>query len=208
MNSITELLKRYRCLYGREKSIMRAAEIIIDTYKNGGTLFTCGNGGSAADADHIVGELMKGFLKKRPIEESEKENIGRATMGMDLAEGLQRGLPAVSLHSQSALLTAFINDACPDLAYAQALYTMGRENDALIAISTSGKSKNVINAARIAKYKGMKVISLTGDHVCPLDIWSDCAVHVPETETYKVQELHLPVYHWICARVEEEFFSE
>lgn len=208
MDSIVDLLRRYRCLYGREKSIVYASEILIETYKNNGIVFTCGNGGSAADADHIVGELMKGFLKKRTISEDEQKIIGTVTEGMDLANTLQGGLPAISLHSQSALLTAFMNDVDPDAVYAQVLYTLGRENDTLIAISTSGNSRNVVNAARIAKYKGMRVISLVGDRICALDKWSDCAVHAPDTETYRVQELHLPIYHWLCARVEDEFFSK
>ena len=210
IESIEKLIGRYPGLKMAENTIQKAEKIIIEAYREGKTVFTCGNGGSAADADHIVGELMKGFLKKRPLAISDREKL----LGIDpengcfMADNLQCGLPAISLHSQSALLTAFANDVDASMMYAQVVYAMGREGDVLIAMSTSGNSANVVNAAKTAKIKGMKVISLTGQKTCRLDEIADAAIHVGETETYKVQELHLPVYHRICAAVENEFFNE
>jgi len=210
IESIGELVSRYPGLKMAEEAIAQAEEAIIGAYKNGGTLFTCGNGGSAADADHIVGELMKGFLKKRPIPACDREKLREADPKQAdfMADNLQCGLPAISLHSQSALLTAFANDVDASMMYAQVVYAMGRAGDVLIAISTSGNSKNVVNAAKIAKLKGLTVISLTGEKPCKLDEIADVAIHVGDTETYRVQELHLPVYHRICAAVEEAFYGE
>ena len=210
METIKELTARYPGLAHCSTEIEKAADLIIETYRNGGFLFTCGNGGSAADSDHIVGELMKGFLKKRPVDREFRGKLKETFPddGEFLADNLQCGLAAVSLHSQSALLTAFVNDVEPSMMYAQTLYAMGKAGDCLIAISTSGNSKNVVNAAKIARAMGVKVISLTGNRPCRLDDLADIAIHVDDCETYRVQELHLPVYHWLCARVEEEFFAE
>ncbi|MBO7404479.1 MAG: SIS domain-containing protein, partial [Clostridia bacterium] len=169
---------------------------------------TCGNGGSAADADHIVGELAKGFLKKRPLPGELRDALAVYPEGSTLADGLQGGLPAVSLHSQSALLTAFANDCDPALIYAQALYALARPGDMLLAISTSGNSQNVVNAAKLAKARGVTLLALTGERPSKLSDLADCIVRVGDTETYRVQELHLPVYHWLCAGVEETFFAD
>ncbi len=210
METIKELAARYPGLSGCAAEIEKAAGLIIECCKNGHTLYTCGNGGSAADSDHIVGELMKGFLKKRPVSAEFRAKLAEAypEQADFLAKNLQCGLPAVSLHSQSALLTAFANDVDASMMYAQNIFALGRPDDILIAISTSGNSKNVVNAARIAKMIGVTVISLTGAKPCALDDLADCAIHVGDTETYRVQELHLPVYHWLCAHVEEEFYKE
>ena len=210
METIRELTARYPGLADCAADIEKAAGIIIGCYHNGHTLYTCGNGGSAADADHIVGELMKGFLKKRPVDVEFRKKLAEAYPDQAdfLADNLQCGLPAVSLHSQSALLTAFANDVDASMMYAQNIFALGRPGDVLIAISTSGSSKNVVNAAKIAKMIGVTVIALTGAKPCALDALADCAIHVGDTETYRVQELHLPVYHWLCARVEEEFYRE
>lgn len=208
METIIELTSRYPGLAGCAAEIEKAAEILIEAYRNGGCLFTCGNGGSAADSDHIVGELMKGFLKKRPVPAEFREKLAAYDDADFLSANLQCGLPAVSLHSQSALLTAFANDVDASMMYAQTLYAMGKPGDVLLAISTSGGSKNVVNAAKIAKAMGVRVISLTGAKPCRLDDLADCAIHVGDTETYRVQELHLPVYHWLCAKVEDAFFAE
>ena len=210
METIQNLIVRYPGLAGCAAEIEKAAAMLIGMYRNGNALYTCGNGGSAADADHIVGELMKGFLKKRPVNPEVRAKLTEAypEQADFLADNLQCGLPAVSLHSQSALLTAFANDVDASMMYAQTLYALGRPGDVLIAISTSGNSKNVVNAARIAKIIGVKVIALTGAKPCALDALADCIIHVGDTETYRVQELHLPVYHWLCARVEEEFYTE
>lgn len=210
METITELTVRYPGLAVCGAEMEYAAALIIETYRKGGCLYTCGNGGSAADADHIAGELMKGFIKKRPVPAEMRDKIlaGNPDDGDFLCDNLQCGLPAISLHSQSAFLTAFFNDVEPSMIYAQALFALGKPGDTLIAISTSGNSGNVVNAAKIAKTMGVKVISLTGEKSCALDFLADAAIHVGEKETYRVQELHLPVYHWLCARVEEEFFSD
>ena len=209
MDSIDLLIGRYPKLIGCRSELLRAAELLADTYRRGGTLFTCGNGGSAADADHIVGELAKGFLKKRPVPAVFREKLAELYPdGAELAAGLQRGLPAVSLHSQSALLTAFANDCDPALIYAQTLYALAKPGDALLAISTSGNSHNVVCAAKLAKAAGLTVIALTGEKESALSALADCAVRVGDTETYRVQELHLPVYHWISAKLEDIFFEE
>lgn len=208
MISIDLLIGRYPKLVGCRDSILDAAALLEETFRSGGTLYTCGNGGSAADADHIVGELAKGFLKKRPVPEELKNALAAFPDGEDIAGRLQRGLPAVSLHSQSALLTAYLNDCDPALVYAQALYALSKPGDALLAISTSGNSKNVVNAAKLAKAAGVKILALTGEGESLLSSLADCAIRVGERETYRVQELHLPVYHWLCAKLEDIFFTE
>lgn len=206
IESLSELTERYPKLKNCETTIRRSADLLIHTFEQGHRLYLCGNGGSAADADHIVGELMKGFLKKRPLTEAQKAAFGKDNER--LANGLMGGLPAISLHSQSALLTAFMNDEDPSLVYAQALYSLGKKDDVLLAISTSGNSENIVAAAKTARALGMKIITLTGAKECRLDALSDIIVHVDDTETYRIQELHLPVYHWLCAEVEEHFFQK
>lgn len=208
MESIDLLIGRYPKLIGCREDLLRALELLSQGFRRGGTLFTCGNGGSAADADHIVGELAKGFLKKRPVPAKLRAALTVYPDGEALADGLQGGLPAVSLHSQSALLTAFANDCDPSLVYAQAFLALAKPGDMLLAISTSGNSRNVVNAAKLAKVRGAAVIALTGERPSKLSALADCAIRVGDTETYRVQELHLPVYHWLCAGVEEAFFAE
>ena len=209
MSSIDLLIGRYPKLVGCRADILKASELLIQLYQRGGTLFTCGNGGSAADADHIVGELAKGFLKKRPLDRDLRAKLTDAWPDGDkLASGLQRGLPAVSLHSQSALLTAFSNDCDPSLVYAQTLLALSNPGDVLLAISTSGNSANVVNAAKLAKVIGLTVVALTGEGESRLSGLADCAIRVGDTETYRVQELHLPDYHWLCMKTEEFFFEE
>ena len=204
METLSELITRYPSLSSCESKIKEAAELLIKTFDNGNRLYICGNGGSAADADHIVGELMKGFLKKRPLTEKQTS----AFDDKQLAAGLMQGLPAISLHSQTAFLTAFLNDEDPSLLYAQALYALGKKDDVLLAISTSGNSQNVVNAAKTARAIGCKVISLVGTKECKLDNLSDVVIHADHTETYRIQELHLPIYHYLCATVEDYFFKE
>ena len=210
IETLDALTARYPGLARCKEAIAAAAETIIRSYENGGTVYTCGNGGSAADADHIVGELMKGFVKMRPLPEIDRAILRELypAEADRLIAGLQCGLPAFSLHSQSALLSAFLNDVEPAMVYAQMIYGAGRAGDVLIAISTSGNAENVCNAAKIARMKGLRVIALVGERGCALDALADVAVHVGDTETYRVQELHLPVYHWLCERVEEAFFKE
>ncbi len=196
---LNELLMRYPVLDKCKEEIENALKLIIDTYKNGGKVLVCGNGGSAADSEHIVGELMKGFMLKREVRD---ERIPE-----DLRKNLQGALPAISLPSQSAILSAFINDVEPDMMYAQLVYGYATENDLLICLSTSGNSKNCVNAAQVAKSVGSKVLSLTGQNKSKLSDISDCTVRVPETETFKVQEYHLPIYHYLCAMTEKYFFD-
>lgn len=193
------LLKRYPSLEVCKEDIGNALKLMLDTYKNGGKVLVCGNGGSASDSEHIVGELMKGFKSKRYVTD---ERIPE-----DLRCGLQGALPAISLPSQTGVLTAFINDVDPDMMYAQLVHGYAKENDLLIGLSTSGNSKNVVNAARVAKAVGAKTLALTGEKESKLSEICDVCIKVPETETYKVQEYHLPVYHYICLETEKYFFG-
>ena len=206
---INDLIERYPALAGCKNDIRKAVDAIEETYVRGGKLLLCGNGGSCADCEHISGELMKGFLKKRPLNESKKLEMKRNFCGIDdaMLDKLQGALPAISLGSATALNSAFSNDVDPELVYAQALLGLGCPNDILIAISTSGNSKNALAAAKLAKALKITVISLTGMGGGKLKEVSDVCVAVAESETYKVQELHLPVYHWLCAKVEEHFFK-
>lgn len=194
-----ELLKRYPSLQICKEDIENALKLIIDTYENGGKILVCGNGGSCADSEHIVGELMKGFLSMRPVTD---ERIPER-----IRTKLQGALPAISLPSQSAILSAYINDVDPEMMYAQLVFGYARKNDLIIGISTSGNSKNVVNAVETAKALGAKALSLTGIKESRLSELSDVTVRVPETDTFKIQELHLPVYHYLCAAVENHFFE-
>lgn len=194
------LIKRYPALSACREDIKQAEKLLIDTYKHGGKVLVCGNGGSAADSEHIVGELMKGFLLKRPVADA---RIPEALRGK-----LQGALRAISLVSQSAILSAYSNDVDPDMVYAQLVYGYANEGDLVIGLSTSGNSKNVVYAQMVAKAVGAKTLSLTGEKESRLSELSDVTIRVPETETYKVQELHLPVYHYLCAAVEKTFFHE
>lgn len=193
------LLNRYPELEVCKQDIKKAVDLILDTYKNGGKVLVCGNGGSAADSEHIVGELMKGFMLKRPVDD---ERIPE-----HLRTNLQGALPAISLPSQCAILSAFINDVEPDMMYAQLVYGYAKENDLVIGLSTSGNSKNVVNAMEVAKCLGVKTLAMTGQTESKLSQLCDVTIKVPENETYKIQELHLPVYHYLCATVEEKIFG-
>ena len=201
MELIEELNVRYPQLRSCEGAISRALNLLLACYRGGGKVLTCGNGGSAADAEHIVGELMKKFRRHRVIDPEIT-----AKLPPELVAKLEGALPAVSLVSMSGILTAFANDVAWETAFAQQVLGLGRAGDVLIALSTSGNSANCVNAALVAKAKGVKVIALTGAAGGRLAELADAAICVPETETYKVQELHLPVYHALCASVEEELF--
>lgn len=195
-----ELLQRYPQLSLCEETITEALELMIDTYRNHGKILICGNGGSAADSGHIVGELMKGFLLPRKVTD---ERISG-----DLKDKLQGALPAISLCSHEALTTAFINDVEPDMVYAQQVYGYARAQDLVIGISTSGNSKNVVNAIRLANEIGIKSVALTGENGGRLAEYATVTVKVPARETYKIQEYHLPIYHYLCAKTEDYFFAE
>lgn len=205
---LNELLKRYPCLESAREDMLKAEEALITGFKSGNKLLLCGNGGSCADCEHIVGELMKGFLSKRPLTESQREEMKANCPEMDenYLSLLQRAVPAISLPSFTALNTAFCNDVEPELIFAQSLMGLGKKGDMLMAISTSGNSKNVVAAALTAKALGLKTIGLTGKSGGKLKSICDICICVPETETFKVQELHLPVYHYLCARAEMELF--
>jgi D-sedoheptulose 7-phosphate isomerase len=200
MNMLNELISRYNVLEECREDIIKARDAIIKCYENGGKMLICGNGGSCADSDHIVGELMKGFLLKREIDDPR--------LPSHICEKLQAALPAISLPSQSAALTAFMNDVDPSLVYAQLLYGYARPNDLFLGLSTSGNSQNVVNAATVAKAIGITTVAMTGARESKLSEISDVTIRVPECETFKIQELHLPIYHYLCASVEEHFFGK
>lgn len=203
-----ELLDRYPILKECKCHIEKAIDIIETTYFSGGKVMLCGNGGSCADCDHIVGELMKGFRLKRSLADFEKavlESMGKE--GNELAQQLQKAVPAISLAAQPGINSAFCNDVNSKMAYAQLAFGYGKEEDCLICLSTSGNSENIVYAALAAKAKGIKTIALTGAKSSRLSEICDVTVKVPEAETYKVQELHLPICHYICAKVEEDLFG-
>lgn len=199
-----ELLSRYPVLNECAEDIMKAYKAIEKCYLGGGKLLCCGNGGSAADSDHLVGELMKGFLKKRPLSKAEKEAFGDDYA----AENLQKGLPAISLCAHSALMTAFENDAVPALVFAQQVYAYAKKEDVLIGFSTSGNSQNVVYALEAAKASGIVSIAVTGRKESRCSAIADICIRLPETETFKIQELTLPVYHCLAAMIEDKFFEE
>lgn len=209
-NHIDLLCKRYPELKVVAADITAAYQILEDSYKNGGKLLIAGNGGSAADAEHIVGELMKGFkLPRKPSADFAGKLIKQnAELGTVLANNLQGALPAIALDGHPALSTAYMNDCEALLCFAQQVYGYGKENDVFLGISTSGNSRNVLYAVTTAHAKGMKVIGLTGAKSSELERMSDVCIKVPQTETYMIQELHLPVYHCLCLMLEDEFFFE
>lgn len=202
MQHLDQLMERYPVLCGIKAEIEQANFCMRAAYEKGGKLLACGNGGSAADADHIVGELMKGFYKQRRLKGEELSGYG------ELGVFLQGALPAISLTHHTALSTAFSNDVEPSMVFAQQVYGYGQPGDVLIAISTSGNSDNVVRAAQVAKAKGLRVIALTGRDGGALSKIADVGVVVPEQITAKIQELHLPIYHTWCAMLEEHFFPE
>ncbi len=205
---IKELIARYPQLRGIEHEIVKAASLMEEVYRNGGKILVCGNGGSCADSDHIVGELMKGFLKKRPLSEAEIRSFsGLCDDPKAFAAGLQGAIPAISLTAQTAIMTAFINDVDADMVYAQLAYGYATQKDLLIGLSTSGSAKNVANAVVAAKARGAKTIALTGGRHSRLSALCDVTIMAPETETYKIQELHLPIYHYLCAQTEARIFG-
>ena len=203
------LYERYETLKTQKESIENAKNAIIKSFESGGKLLLCGNGGSCADCEHIVGELMKGFMSKRPLSEEQKREMldNAGFIDEKWLDELQGALPAISLTSASALNTAFCNDVNPELIYAQQLMGLAKKEDMLFCISTSGNSKNVCAAATVGKALGITVIGLTGKSGGKLKEIADICICAPETETYKVQELHLPVYHYLCAEVEKHFFN-
>ena len=204
------LILRYPQLIVAKDCIVEAYQILEESYTNDGKLLVAGNGGSAADAEHIVGELMKGFVNPRKLEAEYSDALITVNkeLGRVLSENLQGALPAIALYGHLALTTAYLNDCEPLLCFAQQVNGYGRKSDVFLGISTSGNSRNILYAATVAKAKGMKVIGLTGEKDSKLSEISDTCIQVPETETYKIQELHLPVYHCLCLMLEDTFFGK
>ena len=208
MDHLQQLIERYPQLKSIARDIDAAFAIIAESFAKGKKLLIAGNGGSAADAEHIVGELMKSFVKKRNLPDSFVENIKKidSEIAGYLVSRLQPGLPAIALTCHTSLNTAAINDIDGNITFAQQVYGYGTEGDVFLGISTSGNSKNVLYAAAAAKAKNLKVIALSGGSGGALRRLADVSIVVPETETYKIQELHLPVYHVLCLMLEDRFF--
>ena len=204
-----ELLNRYPALSVCRASIEEVTARLIEAFRAGNKLLVCGNGGSCADSDHIVGELMKGFLSLRPLSDEKKKMMRRKNprLSDEMLSKLQRAVPAISLPSLTALNTAFANDVDPALVYAQELMGLGKPGDILLCLSTSGNAKNCVAAAEVACGLGMTVIGMTGADGGKLRKIADVCICAPETETFKVQELHLPIYHAICIAVEAAMFQ-
>lgn len=209
MRHIDLLVERYPSLESAKNDIVAAYLLLEESYENGGKLLVAGNGGSAADAEHIVGELMKGFKLPRKPEADFAEKLVEENqeLGSVLAENLQGALPAIALDGHPALSTAYMNDCEPLLCFAQQVNGYGKSGDVFLGISTSGNSKNVLYAATTAHAKGMNVIGLTGAKDSKLKDMSDVCIKAPQTETYMIQELHLPIYHCLCLMLEDRFFA-
>ena len=208
-NHIEVLIERYPQLLECRESIQAAYDILKEAYTKDRKLLVCGNGGSASDSEHIVGELMKEFKLKREVYHDQAEAMQRIDpeLGTILAKHLQGALPAIALTGHSSLTTAFMNDSNPELIFAQQVNGYGKAGDVFLGISTSGNSRNILFAAVTAKSKGLKVIGLTGQKPNRLAQLADVCIQVTETETYKIQELHRPVYHCLCMMLEEHFFG-
>lgn len=209
MDYIAQLIERYPVLASVENEIRTAYQVLERAYTNHKKLLVGGNGGSCADAEHIVGELMKGFVKKREIPKMMQERLLGLDqeLGKQLANGLQSSLRAIAITGHAGLSTAFANDVDPEMTYAQQVNGYGDEGDVLLAISTSGNSKNLIYAALTARAKDMPVILLSGKDGGKLRAIADVSIVVPNQKTYQIQELHLPIYHALCLQLEDKFFK-
>ena len=210
LRHVDVLMERYPELEESRNDIIEAYEILKESYENGGKLLVAGNGGSAADSEHIVGELMKGFEKARTLDEGYQTKLKEVDteLGEVLATNLQGALPAIALDGHLALTTAYMNDCEPLLCFAQQVNGYGQQGDVFLGISTSGNSKNILFAAVTAKAKGMKVIGLTGKKDSKLAQLADVTIHSSQTRTYMIQEQHLPIYHCLCLMLEEKFFGD
>jgi D-sedoheptulose 7-phosphate isomerase len=208
---LDECMSSYPALQECEIDIVKAFDLLVACFRNGGKALACGNGGSAADADHIVGEMMNKFARKRNLSEADSQKIKASRISVNdkqfLMSHLQRQLPAISLSAHSPLVTAIANDEDAEMIFAQQVFGYGREGDVLIALSTSGNSKNVIRAITVAGIFGLRVICLTGKSGGKMkDLGCDALIRVPEEITYKIQQFHQPVYHCLCGMVEAELF--
>jgi D-sedoheptulose 7-phosphate isomerase len=206
---LDDLIKRRPELKVCKQNLQDAYLMLLDTVQKGGTIFTCGNGGSAADAEHIVGELLKGFMKGRKLDVIDTQAIEKMHPGEGekISKSLQKSIRAISLTSHISLMTAFMNDVDPSFVFAQQLRGLGKANDTLIAISTSGNSENIINACKIAKVQQIKTIGLSGATGGKLNQHCDLVIKAPENVVPLIQELHLPIYHALCAMLEVKLFS-
>lgn len=204
------LMERYPALSHLQAEIETAYCIIEEAYAGGGKLLVAGNGGSSSDAEHMVGELMKGFLLPRKCNDEMAARFKAVDpeLGAVLSENLQGALPAIALHGHYALSTAFMNDCLPQLCFAQQVNGYGKSGDVFFGISTSGNSENVLYAAVTAKAKGMRVVGMTGEKESKLSAIADVCIRVPGTEAFRIQEYHLPIYHCICMMLEERFFGK
>ncbi len=212
--TLETLLQAHPALASATPAIEAARDALIAAYRAEKKLLLCGNGGSCADCDHITGELLKGFLSLRPLSDSDEKAVAAALPAGEgdpdydlMTQKLQGALPAISLPAQTALVSAFCNDVDAALVYAQLVWGLGQAGDVLLCLSTSGNSRNVVLAAKAARTKGMTVIALTGERDSALSALADVTVRAPATETYRIQEYHLPIYHYLCAAVEAAFFG-
>jgi D-sedoheptulose 7-phosphate isomerase len=212
LRHLSEVLERCPALASVAPQIQGAAEAICACYRAGGKVLVCGNGGSAADSEHIVGELVKGFILRRTIPADAVARIrevvpGDETLAAEVAGKLQGGVAAISLTGHPALASAVDNDTGRDMIFAQQVYVYGRPGDILLALSTSGSSGNILRALTVARAFGVQTIGLTGSRAGAMDALCDIVIQTPGTETHKIQELHLPIYHTICLLVEQELFG-
>lgn len=210
LKHVDVLIDRYPELENQKQNIIAAYHTLEVSYSNGGKLLIAGNGGSAADCEHIVGELMKGFENPRKLSKEYKDKllIVNKELGTVLGQNLQGALPAIALNGHSALSTAYMNDCEPLLCFAQQVNGFGNERDVFLGISTSGNSKNILYAATVAKAKGMKVVALTGVKDSKLSELANVTIRSSQTRTYMIQEHHLPIYHCLCLMLEDRFFGE
>lgn len=209
MKIIDELIERYPALEGEKDNIFKSFELLKNAFLDGKKLLIAGNGGSAADSNHIVGELMKSFELKRPIDDDIREKISNSDFyANELVNSLQGALPTISLNNHESLNTAFLNDVNPTATFAQQIMGYGVSGDVFLGISTSGNSKNVVMAAVVAKAKGLKVIGLTGERDSDLSKLADITIKAPDKITFKIQEYHLPIYHCLCRMLEQYFFGD
>lgn len=206
---LADMIERYPQLSVIKEDMLKAFDMIKESFSTQGTLFTCGNGGSASDAEHIVGELMKGFMLKREIGDEKRSELVNSfgDEGKFIADNLQMGMRAVSLTGHPALSTAFANDMESVMTFAQQLFVLGKKGDVLLAISTSGNSDNVIKTLQVSSVNGIKTIALTGKTGGKCVQLADIAIQVPVDGAHYVQELHLPVYHTLCLMLEEHFYG-
>lgn len=207
---LSGLIERIPELVTARDTIETALKLLLDCHRSGGKIMVCGNGGSAADGEHIVGELMKSFALPRPLPADDIEKLKASGIPdwEQIAANLQQGIPAISLNGSISLTTAIINDTDPYMTFAQQVYVYGKPGDVLIGLSTSGSARNVLNAMKTARVFGVFTVGFTGDCQSPMDDLCDVVIKAPATETYIAQEYHLPIYHALCLMLENEVFGK